>query len=54
MARIYTGGHENYSFEENNGITTVTVDLNTVEEYQDFFNNTYPAALEKLNEISER
>lgn len=31
----WAGGHENYSFEENNGNTTVTVDLDTIEEYLD-------------------
>ena len=50
----WAGGHENYSFRENNGITTVTVDLDTINEYQDYFNNTYPAALDKLKEISEQ
>lgn len=50
----WTGGHENYSYQENNGITTVTVDLDTVDEYLDYFKNTYPTALNKLKEISER
>jgi hypothetical protein len=50
----WAGGHENYSYQENNGVTTVTVDLDTVDEYLDYFNNTYPKALDKLKEISER
>jgi hypothetical protein len=50
----WAGGHENYSYEENNGITTVTVDIDTIDEYVDYFNNTYPKALDKLKEISER
>jgi len=50
----WTGGHENYSFEENNGITLVTVDLDTIDEYMDYFKNTYPTALDKLKEISEQ
>ncbi|HRE76016.1 MAG TPA: SRPBCC domain-containing protein [Flavobacteriales bacterium] len=49
----WAGGHENYSFEENNGNTTVTVDLDSIEEYLDYFNNTYPAAMDKLKQISE-
>lgn len=49
----WAGGHEDYSFQENNGITTVTVDIDTVEDYADFFNNAYPKALDKLKEISE-
>lgn len=50
----WTGGHENYSFQENNGITTVTVDMDTIDEYLDYFNNTYPKALDKLKEIAEQ
>lgn len=50
----WAGGHENYSYEESNGITTVTVDIDTIDEYVDYFNNTYPKALDKLKEISER
>ena len=49
----WAGGLENYSFWENNGVTTVTVELDTVEEYMDYFTTTYPTALEKLKEISE-
>lgn len=50
----WAGGHENYSFNENNGITTVTVDIDAIEEYLNFFNDNYPIALEKLKEISEQ
>ena len=49
----WAGGHENYAYQETNGITTVTVDLDTLEEYLDFFESTYPKALDKLKEISE-
>jgi hypothetical protein len=50
----WAGGHENYSYQENNGITTVTVDMDAIDEYLDYFKNTYPTALDKLKEISER
>jgi hypothetical protein len=50
----WSGGHEIYKFEENNGITTLIVELDTLEEYLDFFRNTYPKALDKLKEICER
>ncbi|SCY75896.1 SRPBCC family protein [Flavobacterium caeni] len=50
----WAGGHENYRFEEHNGTTTVTVEMDTVEDYLDYFHNTYPKALEKLKEVSER
>ncbi|WP_114789953.1 hypothetical protein U0035_11555 [Niabella yanshanensis] len=50
----WAGGHENYSYQENGGVTTVTVDIDTVDEYVEYFNNNYPAALDKLKEIAER
>lgn len=50
----WANGFENYTFEENNGITTVTVDLDTTEDFLDYMNQTYPKALEKLKEICEK
>jgi hypothetical protein len=49
----WSGGHENYTFHESNEITILTVDIDTIEEYLDYFNNTYPKALDKLKKISE-
>lgn len=49
----WTGGHENYTFQEINGKTTVTVDIDVIEEYLNYFKNTYPKALDKLKEICE-
>lgn len=50
----WAGGHENYRYDENNGITTITVELDALDEYLDFFNNTYPLALNKLKERAEQ
>ncbi|MBK8442998.1 MAG: SRPBCC domain-containing protein [Sphingobacteriales bacterium] len=50
----WANGFENYTFEENNGITTVIVDLDTTEDFLDYMNQTYPKALEKLKEICEK
>lgn len=50
----WAGGHENYLYQETNGVTTVTVEMDAIDEYLDYFNSTYPAALDKLKEISER
>ncbi|MCG7856966.1 SRPBCC domain-containing protein [Flavihumibacter sediminis] len=49
----WANGFENYTFEENDGTTTVTVDLDTTEDFLDYMNQTYPKALEKLKEICE-
>lgn len=50
----WANGFENYTFEENNGITTVTVDLDVTEDFLDYMNQTYPKALRKLKEICEQ
>ena len=50
----WANGFENYTFEENNGTTTVTVDLDTAEDIVDYMNETYPKALDKLKELCEK
>ncbi|MDI9312600.1 MAG: hypothetical protein QM535_20490 [Limnohabitans sp.] len=50
----WANGFENYTFIENNGTTTVTVDLDTTEDFLDYMNETYPKALDKLKEICEK
>ncbi len=49
----WTGGHENYNFEESKGVTTVCVELDMVEDFANYMNETYPKALVKLKEICE-
>ena len=50
----WANGFENYTFGENNGITMVTVDLDTIEDFLGYMNETYPKALDKLKEICEK
>jgi hypothetical protein len=50
----WANGLENYRFEEINGTTTLTVDLDTDEDFLDYMHETYPKALEKLKEICEK
>jgi hypothetical protein len=49
----WANGLENYTFDESNGVTTVTVDMDTTEEFVDYMNDAYPKALQKLKEICE-
>ena len=49
----WANGFENYSFEENNEVTTVKVEIDATEEFIDFMNETYPKALNKLKELCE-
>jgi hypothetical protein len=50
----WANGHENYTFEEQNGTTIVTVDLDTTEDFEDYMNEKYPKALERLKELCEK
>jgi hypothetical protein len=50
----WANGFENYTFQENNGTTTVTVDLDTTEDFADYMNQTFPKALDKLKELCEK
>ncbi len=43
---------ENYTFTEKDGKTEVSVDIDTVEEYAQMFEDTWPKALQKLKEIA--
>ena len=49
----WAGGLENYTFTEDNNQTTIAVDIDAVESFQDYFNNTFPKALNKLKELIE-
>lgn len=49
----WAGAHENYTFEESGGVTTVSVDVDTNEEYLSYFDETWPVALHKLKTLCE-
>ena len=53
QVEAWAGGLENYAFEENNGVTTVTVQIDVAEDHLDYFHTTWPKALNKLKELSE-
>lgn len=46
--------YENYTFSEENGVTTVKIDLDVLDDWADMFNETWPKALKKLKEVAER
>lgn len=50
----WAGGFENYSFSESNGITTVAIALDTVNDYEDYFDKSYPEALKVLKVMCEK
>jgi uncharacterized protein YndB with AHSA1/START domain len=46
--------YENYTFSEENGVTTVKVDLDVMDDWADMFNEMWPKGLEKLKEMAEK
>lgn len=50
----WAGSLENYSFTELDGKTLLKVDVDTNEEYIEYFDESWPKALQILKEISEK
>jgi len=49
----WAGALENYTLKEANGVTTLTVEMDVVEEFKDFMLKTFPGGLQKVKELSE-
>ena len=45
---------EEYFLEEKNGMTTFKVAVDSKEDFKDYFEETWPKALNKLKEVAER
>jgi uncharacterized protein YndB with AHSA1/START domain len=50
----WTGGEENYSLAENDGITTLTVDIDVPPGQEENFKNRLPKALERVKFLAEK
>ncbi len=50
----WSGAKENYILTEKEGITELNADLDTSEEYQQYFEDTFPKALEVIKQIAEQ
>jgi hypothetical protein len=50
----WAGAKENYTLIEDNGKTKLEVDLESTDEFKDYFLKTFPVALEKVKELSEK
>ncbi len=50
----WKGAHENYTFAATADGTRVTVEMDTVDEYASYFDETWPKALDKLKEVCEK
>ena len=54
--KAWVGALENYTFKEKNGATELLIDLtgNFADEFAAMFEGMWPAALQKLKELSEK
>lgn len=50
----WAGALENYTFSEENGVTTIVVEVDTDDKYVDYFGKTWPSALNRLKELCEK
>ena len=53
-ARQLAGTHESYTFTENNGVTTVAVQIEVLDEWAQTFRDEWPVALDRLRDLAER
>ena len=49
----WAGAMENYTLREVNGQTELTVDMDITAEYRDYFEKTWPLALQRVKEMAE-
>ena len=50
----WAGALENYTLRDVSGKTELTVDMDVTDEYKDYFQNTWPKALEKVKVLAEK
>ncbi|MEZ4792318.1 MAG: SRPBCC domain-containing protein [Gelidibacter sp.] len=50
----WSGAIEDYQLKEQNGITNVEVSVDITEEHKDYFDKTFPKALNIVKELSEQ
>ena len=49
----WSGAMENYTLKEQNGTTTLLVEMDSTDEFNDYFSKTWPKALDKLKSLAE-
>lgn len=49
----WAGASENYFLNEEDGITQLKVEVDTVEEYVKYFETAFPLALKKIKDLAE-
>ena len=52
-SQSWSGAKENYTLKPVNGKTELKVDMDVTEEFKDYFQKTWPKALDKLKHLAE-
>jgi len=52
--KSWAGAMENYRLTDENGKTKLEVDMDSTDEFKDYFEKTWPVALEKVKELAEK
>ncbi|MBK9253902.1 MAG: SRPBCC domain-containing protein [Saprospiraceae bacterium] len=50
----WAGGQENYHFQTEGDTTGITVEVDVTEDHENWFDENFPLALEKLKEVIEK
>lgn len=50
----WAGAIEEYILNENNDKTVLNISVDIIEKYEDYFLKTFPLALQKIKELSEK
>ena len=53
-ANEWSGATENYTLVGQNGNTELKVEMDITDEYRDYFEKTWPIAMEKIKELAEK
>ena len=53
-SKLWAGAKENYTLRQKGEITTLSVDMDITEEFEQMFNDAFPKALQLVKEISEK
>lgn len=51
--KTWSGSTENYTLHEENGVTTLSIDMDITDDYKEMFEKMWPIALKNVKELSE-
>lgn len=54
LVKQWAGGHENYTLTQQGNQTELLVDIDVTEDHKEYFQNTWPKAMDKIKELAEK